>query len=80
MTEIEKTFKGHQEREGDAIVEEVLVLNHNIKLDELKILLKESNKDRIDVDCPKNTCYHQTILSLEHDPLERIKKGEIENT
>jgi hypothetical protein len=27
----------------------------------------------------KNTCYHQTILSLEHDTLERAKLNQIEN-
>ena len=59
------------------MVEEVLVLNHNIRLDQLKLLLKESAKEIIDVNCPKNTCYHLTVLSLEHDPLERIKKGQI---
>lgn len=46
------------------MIEEVLVLNHNIKVDELKMLLKESNKEHIDMNFPKSTCYHQTVLSL----------------
>lgn len=61
------------------LVEEMLVMNRNLKIEELKVLLKQSNKEMIDVDCVKNTCYHQTVLSLEHDPLERIKKNQIEN-
>lgn len=34
----------------------------------------------IDVACVKSTCYHQTILSLDHDPLERVKKNQIEKS
>jgi hypothetical protein len=41
-------------------------------------LLKQSGKERIDVDCVKSTCYHQTVMSLEHDPLERLKQSQIE--
>jgi hypothetical protein len=41
--------------------------------------LKQSTKERILVNCVKNTCYHQTILSLEHDTLERAKLNQIEN-
>lgn len=46
------------------LVEEMLVMNRNLKIEELKVLLKQSNKEMIDVDCVKNTCYHQTVLSL----------------
>ena len=41
------------------------------------VLMKQSNKEIIDVECLKNTCYHQSLLSLEHDPLERLKKKQI---
>ena len=36
---IEKDFKPKEEKE---MVEEVLVVNHNLRLDELKDLMKES--------------------------------------
>lgn len=55
----------------------MLVLNHNLKMEELKDLLKQSAKERIDVNCVKSTCYHQTVLSLDHDPLERLKQDQI---
>lgn len=54
------------------------MVNHNLKLDELKDLMKLSEKERIDVNCVKNTCYHQTVVSIEHDPLEREKISKIE--
>lgn len=40
--------------------------------------MKESEKERIDVNCVKNTCYHQTMFSIEHDAIEREKIGKIE--
>ena len=55
-------------------------MNHNLRLEELIVLLKQSNKEMIDVACVKSTCYHQTILSLDHDPLERVKKNQIEKS
>jgi hypothetical protein len=39
-------------------------MNHSLRLEELIVLLKQSGKEMIDVSCVKNTCYHQTILSL----------------
>lgn len=49
-------------------------------MEELKELMKQSAKDRIDANCVKSTCYHQTVISLEHDYLERIKKDQLEHT
>ena len=72
---IEKDFKPKEEKE---MVEEVLVVNHNLRLDELKDLMKESEKERINVNCVKNTCYHQTVMSIDHDPIERDKQSKIE--
>jgi hypothetical protein len=46
-------------------------------MEELKDILKQSGKEIINVPCPKNTAYHLTILSLEHDPLERAKINKI---
>ena len=56
--------KPKEEKESEVLVEEMLVMNRNLKIEELKVLLKQSNKEMIDVDCVKNTCYHQTVLSL----------------
>lgn len=42
--------------------------------------MKQAPKERIDVNCVKNTCYHQTVLSLEHEHSEREKINQIETT
>ena len=48
-------------------------------MDELKELLRQTTKERIDVNCVKNTCYHQTIISLEHNHGEREKLNDLES-
>ena len=40
---------------------------------------QSSNKERIDVNCVKNTCYSQIIVSLEHTHNEREKLTELES-
>lgn len=42
--------------------------------------MKQTLKERIDVDCVKNTCYRQTIVSLEHNYNERVKINQLEDT
>ena len=64
----------------DPPFEESLTANHNLRIEDLKEMMKQTAKERIDVNCVKNTCYHQTIQSLEHDYNERVKMGQIEST
>ena len=42
--------------------------------------MKQTQKERIDVDCVKNTAYRQTIVSLEHNYNERLKLSQLEDT
>lgn len=78
LSKIEESFRPGGE-EGETYVEEMLAMNHSLRLEEVKSLLKQNNKQRISVGCVKNTCYHQTVLSLDHDPLERIKQDQLEH-
>jgi hypothetical protein len=43
-------------------------------------MLKKTGKQRIGAECTQNTGYQQMLLSLEHDPLERLKLSHMEST
>jgi len=61
-------------------LEEILIVNHKLKVDEVSELLKQSVKQEINKGGQvKLTCYSQSILSLEHDVLVRLKQHELED-
>lgn len=60
-------------------LEEILIVNHKLKGDEVSELLRQSVKQDINKGAGqvKLTCYSQSVMALEHDVRFRLKQYEI---
>lgn len=62
----------------DNNLENVLVLNKNMRIEDLRNMLKDSNKELITMNGFKSTVYLKSLVALEHDPDVRLKNSQRE--